>query len=291
VTTKHQGQLAPQCDPALGLERVPWGVSPGSAARLPQLSAWIAERHVFVFTTALFVALALAGFVPSSLAKIEAVQAGQRPPFPIVLHAHATLMGAWLLLLLAQSVLAGTGRRNLHRILGIAGAVIAPAIVLSGALLIGDIWSTLWSPIAVATMPAQALEQARTFVTNILLVQGRALLVFTVCVVWALRLRRRDPDMHKRLMLLGTAVPLLAGVDRLTAGLGWTTMPASPLSLDLYLILSVLPLLAWDLLRRRQVHAATRAWVAMNLPLAVATNLLWNSNWWLVTAPRLMGVN
>jgi hypothetical protein len=255
----------------------------------PPLTARVAERHVFIFMAALFVVLTLAGFVPSSLAKIHAVQAGQRPPFPVELHVHAAMMGAWLLLLLTQSALAASGRAALHRILGIAGALLLPAIVISGVLLIAVTWKGLWGP-GSAAMPAAALAETRTFVTNILLLQARSLLVFPAFVIWALCVRRTDADSHKRLMILGTAVPLAAGLDRLTTALGWTTMPASPLALDVYMLASVLPLLIWDLLRQRRIHATARLWLAVNLPLAAATNLLWNSDWWLAAAPRLLGV-
>ena len=60
---------------------------------------------VFVLATV------LAGFIPASLGKIAAVEAGQRPPFPPVLHVHAVLMGAWVLLLLAQTSLVASNRR------------------------------------------------------------------------------------------------------------------------------------------------------------------------------------
>lgn len=260
-----------------------------SIAAAPPLSRRIAERHVFVFMTAMFVALTLAGFVPSSLAKINAVQTGQRPPFPVELHVHAAVMGSWLLLLLTQSVLIAHGRRAMHRMLGILGALLLPAIVVSGVLLIAVTWKGLWGP-AAAAMPAAVLAETRTFVTNILLLQGRALIVFAAFVAWALWVRRTDPDSHRRLMILGTAVPLVAGLDRLTTTLGWTTMPVSPLALDLYMMASVLPLVAWDLLRHRQVHRTSRVWLAVNLPLAFVTNLLWSSDWWLAAAPRLLGV-
>lgn len=258
------------------------------AASRPQ--SRITEQQIFVFTAALFVALTLAGFVPSSIAKVQAVEAGARPPFPVVLHVHAALMGAWLLLLLTQSVLVARGRPAVHRVLGMFGAAMVPAIVVTGVLLTITTWEGLWSPAAAAAMPPAVLEETRTFVSNILLLQARALIAFPVFITWALLLRRRDADSHRRLMLLGTAVPVLAGIDRLTMELGWTTMPASPLALDFYLLASVLPLLAWDLLRRRQVHRTTQLWLLVNLPLAIATNLLWNSQWWLATAPRLLGV-
>lgn len=260
----------------------------GSIGVAPRLRH-VADRHVYVFTAAWFVVLTLAGFIPSSLDKIQAVNNGQRPPFPMELHVHAALMGTWLLVLLGQSALMARGQRLWHRTLGWVAAALLPAIVISGVLLIQAIWQGLWGP-ASAAMPAGALLETRTFVTNILLLQIRALFGFSLFLVWALWVRRTDPESHRRLVLLGTAIPLLAGIDRLTTALGWTTMPASPVALDLYLVLSVLPLLAWDLLRHRQVHFTTRAWLLINLPMALATNLLWGSEWWLKHAPRLVGV-
>src|SRR5205823_5158146 len=69
------------------------------------------DRWIFVFMAAWFILIVLTGFIPDSIAKVGAVQAGQRPPFPIVLHMHAVVMGSFLVLLLTQSVLMSTGRR------------------------------------------------------------------------------------------------------------------------------------------------------------------------------------
>lgn len=262
----------------------------GSIAAAPRLYRAITDRQVFVITAALFVVLTLAGFIPSSLAKIDAVQAGHRPPFPMVLHIHAVTMGMWLLLLLAQSGLAATGRRAAHRILGIAGAVLLPVIIITGVLLIDATWKQLWSPATAAAIPEPALTETRTFVSNIMLLQARALITFPVFVVWALLIRRSNPDAHRRLMLLGTAVPVLAGLDRLSEALGWTTMPVSPISMDIWLLASVLPILAVDFARGRGLHFTTRVWLAVNVAMAIVVNMLWNSNWWLETAPRLVGV-
>lgn len=263
---------------------------PETLAAAPRLHRAITDRQVFVMTAALFVLLTLAGFIPSSLAKIDAVQAGQRPPFPVVLHVHAATMGLWLLLLLAQSALAATGRRAAHRVLGIAGVVLLPVIIVTGVLLIDATWKQLWSPATAAAMPEPALTGTRTFVSNILLLQARALVAFPLFVVWALLVRRSDPDAHRRLMLLGTAVPVLAGLDRLSEALGWTTMPASPISMDIWLLASVLPILVLDFARDRGLHYTTRVWLVVNLVMAATVNLLWNSPWWLQTAPRLAGV-
>src|SRR3954452_22335875 len=88
------------------------------------------DRWIFVVTAVWFIAIVLTGFIPDSLMKVAAVQAGGRsacaagarrpPPFPLVLHMHAVLMGSFLLLLLTQTVLMATGRRELHMRVGIA---------------------------------------------------------------------------------------------------------------------------------------------------------------------------
>jgi hypothetical protein len=262
------------------------------AESIPVATPWrrLREPHVFILMAGLFIVLVLAGFIPSSLAKLEAVRAGARPPLPGALHVHAVLMGAWLVLLLAQSALAAGGRRAAHRLLGFASAAVLVGVVVSGVVLVRVTWDGLWSPAAAAVMPLPVLADARAFVSNILLMQVRALVLFPLCVAWALWLRRRDPAAHQRLMLLGTAIPVVAGLDRLSLMLGWTTLPASPLALELYMLASVVPLLAWDLLRNRQVHFTTVAWLGVNLPLAIATHALWNSGAWLAAAPRVMGV-
>ena len=101
------------------------------------------DRWIYVFMAASFIAYTLIGFIPDSLAKIAAVEAGQRAPFPLALHAHAVLMGTFLLLLLAQSLLAATGRLQYHRALGIAAFVLGPALVIVGLILVPTMYRIL----------------------------------------------------------------------------------------------------------------------------------------------------
>ena len=77
------------------------------------------DRWIFVLMAGWFIALVLAGFIPSSLVKIAAVEAGERPPFPLIMHMHAMLMGSFLLLLLAQAWLVATGQVAYHMRLGL----------------------------------------------------------------------------------------------------------------------------------------------------------------------------
>jgi len=108
------------------------------------------DRWIFVFMAAWFIAIVLTGFIPDSLEKVAAVQAGERPPFPLVLHVHAVLMGSFLSLLLAQTTLAATGRIDLHRRLGLAGMILATAMPLpAGIDRIAWLPSTMpWNPMS-----------------------------------------------------------------------------------------------------------------------------------------------
>ena len=242
------------------------------------------DRWIYVFTAASFIAIVLAGFVPSSIEKAGAVRAGLRPPFPLVMHVHALLMGSFLLLLLAQTTLVAMGRQALHMRLGLASMLLAPAMVVAGFLLAGTNYHSVWGA-------AQAQPQLRPVIgilDNILLLQLRIGILFPILLWIGLRARRGEPGLHKRMMILATAVALPAGIDRIP----WlpTTMPVSPLAADLYVLLAVSPLLVWDLARNRYLHRAWWIWLGLLLPFAVLTNLLWNTDWWHGTARMLMGV-
>ena len=103
------------------------------------------DRWIFVFMAAWFIAIVLAGFIPDSLMKIEMVRTGQRPPFPIVLHMHAVAMGTFLLVLLAQTTLMATGRRELHMKLGVFAVALAAALVVIGFVLAPTMYHQVWA--------------------------------------------------------------------------------------------------------------------------------------------------
>jgi hypothetical protein len=246
------------------------------------------DRWIYVFMAALFVVTALAGFIPDSLMKIDMVESGKRPAFPPILHAHAVLMGAWLLLLLAQATLMATGRRARHMALGMASLVLAPAIVITGIILVPVIYGQLWEAAAVASGDElAALQKGLEVRGNIALRQIQGGLLFSIFVILALRARRHDPSFHKRMIFLATVVPLPAAIARLT----WlpTTMPHDPISLDLFTLLWIAPMFLWDLYRQRRIHRAYLVWLALWVPTTIAVNLLWNSDWWLSRVPGLLG--
>lgn len=265
----------------------------GLEAPPPRASGGVVEfidRWIRVFTVALIIATVLAGFVPDSIMKVGLVEAGKRPPFPPVLHVHAALMGTWLLLLLTQTTLMATGRRTLHMQLGVAAVVLAPAIVVTGLVLVPTMYHANWAAAHAAnlSLAPNAVPPNMTFATNIALNQLRAGVLFPIVVAIGLLARRRDSGLHKRMMVLATVLPLGAAISRIN----WlpTSVPHSGLTIDLLPVLVIVPMFAWDLFRLHRVHRAYLIWFALLLPCVAIDYLLWNSPWWFATWPHWLGL-
>jgi hypothetical protein len=249
--------------------------------------AQVADRWIYVFMAGLFVLTALVGFIPDSVGLLAAVDAGRRPPLPPVLHAHAVLMATWLLLLLTQTTLMATGRKARHMKLGIVAVVLVPLIA---AMMIG-VTKSGWSLLAAipqGAMSSDALARTQSLLSNLLLEQIRSIVLFPGLIAWALLVRKRDPETHKRLMILATLIPLPAAIDRMDWLPG--TLPDSPVSVHLYSLLWLAPALMYDIARLGRIHRAYVIGIALNLPFVIASHLLWASPWWLATAPTLMGM-
>ncbi|MGH7024559.1 MAG: hypothetical protein ACREEB_13370 [Caulobacteraceae bacterium] len=236
-----------------------------------------------------FIAIVLTGFIPDALDMVAAVKAGQRPPLPIVLHVHAVLMASFLLLLLTQTVLMAAGRSHLHRQLGAAAFVLAPALVIVGIILVPTIYHSLWSFGQAGGPEVQAkTQQGLRALDNIMLLQLRIGVLFPLFLFIGLRARSNNSGFHKRMMILATAIPLAAGIDRIA----WlpTTLPVSALAGDLYILAAVAPMFAWDVIRNRRVHEAYLVWLGVSLPVALVLYRLWDTPGWHSMAHRLMGV-
>jgi len=249
----------------------------------------VIDRWIYVFTAASFLAVVLAGFVPDSLAKVAAIKAGQHLPFPQVLHVHAVLMGSFLLLLLTQTVLVATGRRAWHMQLGLAAMVLTPAIVITGFVLVPTIYHQAWNATQSGPLASrQHFQSAMPILDDVFLLQLRGGILFSILMWIALRARRRDAGLHKRLILLAVTAVLGAAVNRLD----WlpTTFPRDTYSLDFFTLLPAAPMFIWELARNRGVHKAWLVWAAFYVPLTVATYWLWDTPLWHATARRIMGV-
>ena len=253
-----------------------------------QTKTGLIDRWIYVFTAALFIATVLLGFIPDSVVKVGLVAAGKRPPFPLILHFHAVATGGWLVLLLAQTSLMATGRSAGHRQLGLTAMVLAPAVIVIGLILVPTMYHQLWTTVHAVPGGPDAAGQARlNRQANVTINQLRNGLLFGFSVFMAMRLRKSDFATHKRLMILAPVAPLIAAVARLE----WlpTTMPASPLSIELFVLLLIAPMFAWDFFRLRKIQRAYIIWFVPFVLASGAVHMLWNTPWWQATVPRLMG--
>ncbi len=137
-----------------------------------------------------FLVTAVAGFGPSYYRKGVAAASTLTP----LVHVHALLFTGWLLLLLTQSGLVAARRVDIHRRLGIAGALLAAAMV----------------PIGLMT----AIATARRMGIGLLVFQAGAIILFGAFVGAAIWKRRR-PELHRRLILLATVSIMPPAIVRL----------------------------------------------------------------------------
>ncbi len=241
------------------------------------------DRWIYVFMALLYFVTVLVGFVPDSVALLPLIRTGESPPLTPIWHLHAVAMGSWMLLFLAQTIFMATGRKELHKKLGVAAVALVPLMI---ATMIGMTFTTWrW---AYANLPAPALAEFKPIVSNILIEQIHAVVVFPLFVGWALLVRRSDPESHKRFLVQAILPAFTAATDRI----GWlpTTVPGSYASSYGYALLWLSPVLINDLVQRRRLHSAYVIGLAVMLLFFVVNHLLWNSAWWLATAPKLMGV-
>ena len=122
-------------------------------------------------------------------------------------HAHGIVLTLWCVLLVVQPQLLRTGRRGLHRVLGKASYVLAPALV---AITL----SFIHYRVGAGIRPGAPLALGDLYFLALTL---NALAAFALLYGLAIYFRR-DPQVHGRYMLC-TVFPLFTPVtDRLIAG-------------------------------------------------------------------------
>jgi hypothetical protein len=200
------------------------------SVRAEPATRWQSDRVFFVgMATAILVTTLVAfttGFLRTDL--------GLKMRF-LWVQAHAVTFVGWLLLFFTQTALVASRRLDVHRRLGVTGAVLA----------------SIMTSLAVAS----AVDSFRTSdvslgLTSFLLfaVPHVDMIIFVPLVVIGL-VYRRQPETHKRLMLLATISLLDAVTSRLP--MLWRVGPqAHFLVQDLFVVIAV----AYDLVSRGRMH-------------------------------------
>ena len=158
-------------------------------------------------------------------------------PLPLFLHLHGVVFSSWIVCFLLQTVLVAARKTGVHRTLGWAVAGLALVMVPVGAM--AGILSMR------GQVAAGNADQALTFLTTPLL----SMTVFAGLVGSALAFRRQ-PELHKRLMLLATISLLDAPIARWPLEILNTSAWALYLVTDLFIAVAMV----YDFTMRRAVH-------------------------------------
>jgi hypothetical protein len=184
-------------------------------------------------------------------------------PFTRLVHLHGALFTAWVLLFIVQTALVSSRRVAVHRRLGVAGGVLAAAMVAAG------------TTIAIATA-ARGSAPPGADPLAFLIIPLFDMILFSIFVATALA-RRRDKEAHKRLMLLAYVSIITAAVARLPGVLAIGPPAFFGLS-----FLFVLAGALYDFVSRRRVHEAYLwggALILVSVParLAISSTGAWRS--------------
>jgi hypothetical protein len=217
-------------------------------------------RYDRVFYGGIAIALALTvlvGFGPTYYFRIFSgspllTQAGG--PFTLLVHVHAMLFSAWVLLFIAQTTLVAQSRVAVHRRLGIAGGVLAALMVVIGTL--------------TALKKAARGEAPAGIDPNQFLMIPLSDMVFFAGFVSAALLLRANREVHKRLMLLAYVCIVVAAVGRLPG-----VLPLGPPTFFGLAFLFILAGVIYDKTSRGRVHPAY-AWGGTILVISVPLRLL-----------------
>ena len=197
-------------------------------------------RWFYPTMAAVAIAIVGLGFAPSFY--LRALGTENLSPslrvLPGYFYVHGVILTTWFLLFFAQTLLIASNRREIHRRVGVAGAVVATAVVIM----------TLVVAVRAIKIPlsVSVLDMPVVFFFNVF-----GLIQFAVLVGCALKFRRQ-PEVHKRLMYLANLPLLGAATSRLLLPFpfGGLIGPNAPL-------LWLLALVALDFAVDGRLHRAT----------------------------------
>ena len=221
------------------------------------------DRRLFAGVAGGLALLVLVGFAQTYYLKVLF----RTPPLPLLLHVHGIVMTAWIVLFAVQVRLIAAHRADLHRQLGVVGAVVAGMVLAMGV------------PVALSQGRLHLIkndtpiEPALVFLP----IPLGILLLFATFVTAAILLRRRAAY-HKRFMALSCLSIVLPGLDRLPLQFienadRWVLYGLNDACIALCF--------AYDALRHRRVHPAWVWGSATFLGIQILTLTLRNTQTWL----------
>ena len=207
------------------------GVPP--MATTQPVSRRISDRRLYILAAILFPIIVAIGFGPTYYFK--PFISGPAIPSRLV-HLHGIIMSAWVLLFVIQVTLVAKRRTKTHQKLGVIGSVLAALVLVVGTL----------TALKAAARGGTPIAQPLTF----LIVPLGDMVAFASLVGAALYFRRQ-PDVHKRLMLLAAISVLTPAIARIPLSFIQTNGPLAFFGItDLLLIACI----AFDTFKHRRLH-------------------------------------
>jgi hypothetical protein len=235
-----------------------------------KVNRWASDRQ---FYTGVAIGTALIIFVGFAQTYYLKVLFGT-PQLRLLLHIHGLVMTAWFVLFFVQVRLVAVHRTDLHRRLGVVGAVVAGLVLIVG------------TAVVLSQGHRQLIENETTSEPPLVFlpVGLGILLLFGIFVTAAILLRSRS-DYHKRLMVLACLCILPPGIDRLPLHFIATAERLTLFGLnDLCVVICI----AYDTFRNRRLHPA---WVwggALIVGLQILTLMVRHTPVWLRIAEWML---
>jgi hypothetical protein len=194
------------------------------------------EHRYYVAASLLAAVIVLIGFSRTYYLK----ELFQTPPLLPIIHLHAALFTSWIALFITQAWLVSAHRTRVHMRLGIAGFLLACAMIVVG------------TTAAITVAKLGHVRPGGPPPLWFLVVPLFDMLVFSILIAAGFLLRRR-PDYHKRVMLVATASLLTAAFGRIVLlTLGHTNVKFAVALTSLLVVIAA----AVDAVRNRRLHPA-----------------------------------
>lgn len=197
------------------------------------------RRRTRLFYVGMAIAIALTVFAGFSRTYFLKAHYGT-PELSLLLHVHGAVFTTWVLFFLAQTTLIAAGRTDLHRRMGIGGAMLAMLVLIVGT-------ATAIIRVKGGSAPIPGVPPLA-----FLAVPLGDMVVFGILVGAAIYYRRRA-ESHKRLMTLAMISLMSAPIARLPFGILQAGPPAFFGLTDLFIV----AMLVYDLTSRKKIHPAT----------------------------------
>lgn len=198
---------------------------------------------------------------------------------PLILELHVFTFCGWLSLLTIQVLLVRTGRLSVHRILGMAGVLMIPILILTG------IGAEIFSQ---AFYVSRDPENLRFFALPV-----ATMVLFTLFACLAIAWRSDAPT-HKRLMLLATTILLVAPYNRWWGDTLFESLGDGFVAVIVRFFggpnLLMLIAMGYDLATRGRVHRVLLLAISFALVTELVASAIYHSEWWPPMVRSLLGI-